>query len=152
MAWLKNSTIVLTAATLLAFASGCNQSSTTATSPPTTASSPEKSPTPVTSSPATTASPATTQAPGFKALTGVISSTRSAVQVGNFDQAKNEFDKFEDSWSQVEDGVKAKSSETYSAIEDGMDAVKAGIKAKDKNKTLTALQDLEQNVTKVAKA
>lgn len=136
-----NSTIALAAMTLLALAGGCKQSQLTETSSP------------VASSPAIQASPAiAAQISGFNALKNVISNTHSAVQAGKFDQAGSEFDKFEDSWSQVEDGVKAKSSDTYSAIEDDMDAVKAGIKAKDKNKTLTALQDLEKNVTRAAKA
>jgi uncharacterized protein YpuA (DUF1002 family) len=134
-----NPAIALTAITLTVLVVSCNQSQ-----PTTTASSPADD------SPATQASP--NPAIGFSALTGVISSTRAAVQIDNFDQAKTAFDQFEASWAKVEDAVKAKSSDTYSAIEDGMDTVKAGIKAKDKNKTLTALQGLEQSLTKAAKA
>lgn len=91
------------------------------------------------------------QTTGFDALTTVISNTRSAVETGDFTKAATEFDQFEDSWSQVEDGVKAKSQDTYAAIEDGMDAVNAAVKGKNKTQALTALQALDKNIATAAK-
>jgi hypothetical protein len=88
---------------------------------------------------------------GFTALQNVISKTKTAVEAGKFDQAKTEFGKFEDSWKTVEDGVKAKASKTYDAIEEGMDSVNNGLKSKNKEASLTALQALSKNVASVAK-
>ncbi len=88
---------------------------------------------------------------GFTALQGVISKTKTAAEAGNFDQAKAEFEKFEDSWKTVEDGVKAKSSETYGEIEDGMDTVNSGIKGKNKEKVLSALQTLTKSIASAVK-
>jgi hypothetical protein len=90
---------------------------------------------------------------GFQGLKGVVSNTQAAVEAGNFTKAKGEFDKFEDSWSKVEDGVKAKSPTTYKGIEDNADEIKAGLKASkpNKQKVLTALASLNKNITSVAK-
>jgi hypothetical protein len=56
--------------------------------------------------------------------------------------------KFEASWKIVEDGVKAKSSDTYKAIEGSLDTVKGEFKNKlpDKTKVLAALQSLSQSL------
>ncbi|MHC5594984.1 MAG: DUF4363 domain-containing protein [Nostoc sp.] len=108
-------------------------------------------------SPAATTSGQTAVSPsantGFKGLEAVVTNTKTAVVAGNFAKAKGEFDKFEDSWSKVEDGVKAKSPTTYKEIEDKADEIKAGLKASapNKPKLLTALASLNKNVTSVAK-
>ena len=95
----------------------------------------------------------TTVAPqgGFNALVSVVSNTKTAVQGGNFDKAQQEFNKFEDSWSKVEDGVKTKSSKTYNVIEDTATQVKGALKAKDKAKALKGLQTLNTNIASVSK-
>ena len=108
-------------------------------------------------SPAATTSGQTAVSPTanseFKGLEAVVTNTKTAVVAGNFTKAKGEFDKFEDFWSKVEDGVKAKSPTTYKEIEDKSDEIKAGLKASapNKPKLLTALASLNKNVTSVAK-
>ncbi|MDZ4877982.1 MAG: hypothetical protein CLLPBCKN_007417 [Chroococcidiopsis cubana SAG 39.79] len=51
----------------------------------------------------------------FSALTTVVSNTRAVVEAGNFDRARQEFNKFEDTWLKVEDGVKAKAADSYNS-------------------------------------
>lgn len=88
---------------------------------------------------------------GFGALTTVVSNTRAAVEAGNFDQARQEFNKFEDTWLKVEDGVKAKAADSYSTIEDTMTQVQAALKGSDKAKALEGLQVLDKNIATVSK-
>ncbi|BBD65848.1 hypothetical protein NIES4072_04730 [Nostoc commune NIES-4072] len=88
---------------------------------------------------------------GFKTLVSVVSNTKTAVQGGNFDKAQQEFNKFENSWSKVEDGVKTKSSKTYNVIEDTATQVKGALKAKDKAKALKGLQTLNTSIASVSK-
>ncbi|MBN3960779.1 DUF4363 domain-containing protein [Nostoc sp. NMS8] len=132
---------------------GCNngeQSSTTQTPPAgTSASQTAASPTP-TSTPTATTPAATSE---FQGLQGVVTNTKAAVNGGNFSKAKGEFEKFEDFWSKVEDGVKVKSPTTYKEIEDKADEIKAGLKASTPNKqqVLTALEVLNKDITSVAK-
>lgn len=87
---------------------------------------------------------------GFNTLVSVVSTTKTAVQGGNFDKAQQEFNKFETSWSKVEDGVKTKSSKTYN-VEDAATQVKGALKAKDKAKALKGLQTLDTNIASVSK-
>lgn len=139
---------------------GCNAGEQ-ATTPPASSTSPTAEST-TTAQPSTSpsATPGKTDTkteamagqPGFQALTDVVAKTKMAVNAGDFTKAKDEFDKFEDSWSKVEDGVKAKSAKTYDAIEEGMDQTTAAIKASDKTKALAALQTLDQNVATAAKS
>jgi soluble cytochrome b562 len=101
---------------------------------------------------ASTVTSSTATAPGFTALQGTIGSTKKAIAAGKLDAAKTEFAKFEDSWKTVEDGVKAKSGETYRAIEDGVKSVESGIDSKqDKAALLASLQKLSQSIEKVSK-
>jgi len=88
---------------------------------------------------------------GFNALISVVSNTKTPVEAGNFDKAQQEFDKFENAWGKVEDGVKTKSSKTYNAIEDAATQVKGALKAKDKAKALKGLQTLDTNIATVSK-
>ncbi|QSJ15083.1 DUF4363 family protein [Nostoc sp. UHCC 0702] len=88
---------------------------------------------------------------GFTALKSIVSNTKTAVSAGNFDKAQQEFDKFENAWSKVEDGVKTKSSKTYNVIEDAATEVKGALKAKDKAKALKGLQTLDTNIATVSK-
>ncbi len=123
--------------------------STPASSPAATA--PKASPSP---SAMTTKAPAgamSAASAGFTALQGVIAHTKTAIEAGNFVQGKTEFDNFETSWKTVEDGVKAKSGETYTAIEDGMDKVTEGLKSKNKADVLAGLQALDKSVAIAAK-
>ncbi|QKQ72943.1 DUF4363 domain-containing protein [Nostoc sp. TCL240-02] len=129
---------------------GSSISDTTAT--PSATTTPDAAAIPsATTSPSAAAIPAKTTE--FQGLQGVVTNTKTAVEAGNFTKAKGEFDKFEDFWSKVEDGVKAKSPTTYKEIEDKSDEVKAGLKtsAPNKSKLLTALGVLNKDVTSVAK-
>jgi hypothetical protein len=92
-------------------------------------------------------------AAGFVTLQSVTEKTTTAVNAGKFDQAKTEFEKFEDSWKTVEDGVKAKSSKTYAAVEDGLDTMNGELKNKqpDKVKMLAALKSLNQGIATASK-
>ncbi|MFN6538467.1 MAG: DUF4363 domain-containing protein [Nostoc sp. EkiNYC01] len=159
-----NQVLIVALISLMALA-GCNngEESATQTSPPASSTSETAATPAATTSPETPATPAATTSPGtgatsaatteFAGLQGVVTNTKTAVDGGNFAKAKEEFDKFEDSWSKVEDGVKAKSPKTYKEIEDKADEIKAGLKASapNKQKLLTALQSLNKDVTSVAK-
>ncbi|QLE48955.1 DUF4363 domain-containing protein [Nostoc sp. C057] len=143
---------------------GCNKGDEpTAQTPPTgssisdTTATPSATTTPDVPTPAATTSPGAAATPTktteFQGLQGVVTNTKAAVQAGDFTKAKGEFDKFEDFWSKVEDGVKTKSPTTYKEIEDKSDEIKAGLKASapNKPKLLTALEVLNKDVTSVAK-
>ncbi|MEH1943137.1 MAG: DUF4363 domain-containing protein [Nostoc sp.] len=133
--------IPVTAIALLTLV-GCNSEQKSATQTPTT--------TETTAATAVSKTPVTTQG-GFNTLVGVVSNTKTAVSAGNFDKAQQEFNKFENSWSKVEDGVKTKSSKTYNVIEDTATQVKGALKAKDKAKALKGLQTLDTNIATVSK-
>jgi hypothetical protein len=110
------------------------------------ASVPEKSAAPVKTE-------ASNPAAGFTVLQNVTEKTTTAVNADKFDQAKTEFEKFEYSWKTVEDGVKAKSSKTYTAVEDGLDTMNGELKNKqpDKAKMLAALKSLNQSIATISK-
>ncbi|MTJ13525.1 DUF4363 domain-containing protein [Anabaena sp. UHCC 0187] len=100
------------------------------------------------------ANPATTSTAGNDGLLAVVSKTKTAVTSGNFVQAKKEFDKFEDVWKEVEDGIKAKSRDNYDAVEKSMDEISGELKAAkpQKDKLITALQSLEKTINAVSKS
>jgi iron uptake system EfeUOB component EfeO/EfeM len=109
--------------------------------------------------PATTAN-STEKVPGQKStvsnagLLAVVSKTKTAVKAGNFVQAKKEFDKFEDAWKEVEDGIKAKSRNNYEAVEKSMDEISGELKAAkpQKDKLLASLQSLEKIINAISKS
>jgi hypothetical protein len=84
-------------------------------------------------------------------LLPIVSSTKTAVEAGNFAKAKTEFENFDKSWKDIEDGVKAKSPDSYKAIEDSIDKVTAELKQSKpaKDKVVTELQALEKSVKSV---
>ena len=102
----------------------------------------------------------TEQVPGQKStvsnagLLAVVSKTKTAVKAGNFVQAKKEFDKFEDAWKEVEDGIKAKSRNNYEAVEKSMDEISGELKAAkpQKDKLLASLQSLEKTINAIPKS
>lgn len=104
--------------------------------------------------------PQTTQAPtsatnpgtGFVALSNVVSKSKAAVNAGNFSQATQDFNQFEDAWKSVEDGVKTKSPSGYSAIEDAATQVSSALKSSNKVKALTGLQVLETTIATVSRS
>ncbi|MCW5313499.1 DUF4363 domain-containing protein [Nostoc sp. KVJ3] len=133
--------IPVTVISLLALA-GCNSDKQATTQTPAT--------TETTAATTVAKTPGATQG-GFDTLVGVVSNTKTAVKAGKFDKAQQEFNKFEDAWSKVEDGVKTKSSKTYNVIEDTATQVKGALKTKDKAKSLKGLQTLETNIATVSK-
>ncbi|MBE9184818.1 DUF4363 domain-containing protein [Microcoleus sp. LEGE 07076] len=139
-----NQILVLSAVTLLALA-GCDSAKE--------ASTPQTSPTPV---PAATAVVKTEKAApqgNYAELSAVVSSTKAAVQTGDFVKAKTEFDKFENAWKKVEDGIKAKAPKSYEAVEDSAEKVTDGLKKgqSSKDKVLAQLDSLETTVNSIPK-
>ena len=116
---------------------------------PTTQTTPAVTPNASAASP-----PATTSTTSNSSLLTIVSKTKAAVTSGNFVQAKKEFDKFEDAWKEVEDGIKVKSRNNYETIETNMDRVTGELKASkpQKEKLLTTLQSLEKTITAVSKS
>ena len=102
----------------------------------------------------------TEQVPGQKSTTSnagllaVVSKTKTAVTSGNFVQAKKEFDKFEDAWKEVEDGIKAKSRDNYEVVEKSMDEISDELKAAkpQKDKLSASLQSLEKTINAISKS
>jgi septal ring factor EnvC (AmiA/AmiB activator) len=89
-----------------------------------------------------------------KGLILVVFKTKTAVTSGNFVQAKKEFDKFEDAWKEVEDGIKAKSRDNYEAVEKSMDEISSELKASkpQKDKLLASLQSLKKTINAIPKS
>ena len=108
---------------------------------------------PETPSPTLSENVETSVAEGTTGLSSIVSKTKIAVESGDFPKAKQAFDKFEESWKTVEDGIKAKSPESYDAIEESLDTVTSELKksAPNKNKVLTELQSLKQNIDRAVK-
>jgi hypothetical protein len=88
----------------------------------------------------------------FSPLMSVVSGTKTAVTGKKFDQAENEFDKFETAWSKVEDSVRAKSATSYREIEDAATEVKNAIKAKNQEKVLKGLQTIDKNISNISQS
>ena len=91
---------------------------------------------------------------GNKGLIIVVFKTKTAVTSGNFVQAKKEFDKFEDTWKEVEDGIKAKSRDNYEAVEKSKDEISTELKASkpQKDKLLASLQSLKKTINAIPKS
>lgn len=142
-----NRMLAMSAVTLIALA-GCNKTPDTAQTTPTpTQAAPPA--TPVSAS----STPAAPTAGNYSGVLGVVTKTKAAVNAGDFAKAKTEFGQFEDNWSKVEDGLKAKSDKAYEAIEDSMDKVEKGLKESkpDKQKVLAELDSIEKSVNSVGK-
>jgi hypothetical protein len=88
----------------------------------------------------------------FVTLQNVIAQTKSVVKKGDFVAAKSEFARFEASWSKVEDGVKARSRDSYNRIEEGMDTVQSALKNSKSEQAISALDALDKSVQSVAKS
>ena len=140
-----NQILVLSAVTLLALA-GCDSA--------------KEASTPQTSSPAIPATAvsisekvAVSQG-NYPELSTVVTNTKAAAQTGNFTKAKTEFDKFENAWKKVEDGIKSKALTSYDAVEDGTGKVMAELKKSQpsKDKVLAELQSLEKTINSIPKS
>lgn len=129
------STLLLCTISLLSLAAcGQPQASTSTTTEPS----------PVVASPATES--ATAPQTAYPELLAVVTNTQTAVKANDFAKAQQEFDQFESVWSPVEDGIKAKSSDSYDAIENDMDQVNAALKAANAEQANTALQNMAKDI------
>jgi hypothetical protein len=139
-----NQILVLSAISLIALA-GCDRAKE--------ASTPQTSSAPVPAATAVKTEKAASQG-NYAELSGVVSSTQAAVQTGNFATAKTEFDKFEDAWEKVEDGIKAKSPKDYEAVEETTEKVMAQLKKSQpsKDQVLAQLQSLEKTINSIPKS
>lgn len=90
---------------------------------------------------------------GYQNLLSVVGNTRAAVSAGDFAKAQTEFSKFENNWKQVEDGVKAKSSDNYKGIEDSLERITGELRGSQPNKetVLADLQSMERTINSAAK-
>lgn len=131
--WTVGAVSAIGVAGLLTLA-GCNSTK----QPPTTAGS------------APTAMPASAKA-GYGGLQTVVANTKAAVEAGDYPKAQAEFNRFEEAWKPVEDGIKAKSPDSYDKIEASMDEITGGIKTAqpDRKQVLTALQSLDQTIASI---
>lgn len=136
---MKRLYIVLIVGILSAFTlAGCSKTEQSATEQQPTATSTESS----------ASNTEQTPAKGVSGLSSVVSNTKTAVEAGDFPKAKQEFDKFEDVWKTIEDGIKTKSPASYKAIEDSLDKVTAELKgtAPNKEKVMTELKSLDKSI------
>ena len=140
-----NPILVLSAVTLVALA-GCGDNQ---------ASTPQASPSPV---PPATAAVSASEKPASPAsypeLMSVVTSTKAAVETGDFVKAKTEFDKFETSWKKVEDGIKAKEPKSYDTVEETTEKVTNELKKTKPSKdlVLAQLQSLEKTIASIPKS
>jgi glycerophosphoryl diester phosphodiesterase len=90
----------------------------------------------------------------YAELSGMVSSTKAAVQTGNFATTKSEFDQFEDAWEKVEDGIKAKSPQEYEAVEEMTEKVMAELNKSQPStdQVLAQLQSLEKTIKSIPKS
>jgi len=139
-----NQILLLSAISLLALA-GCDSAKE--------ASTPQTSSAPVPAATAVKTEKAASQG-NYAELSGVVSSTKAAVQAGNFPKAKTEFDKFENAWKKVEDGIKGKAPKSYDAVEDTTEKVMTSLKKSQpsKDQVLTQLQSLEKTISSIPKS
>jgi hypothetical protein len=139
---------------------GCNNTDTpkasdTATPPAATSASDSKTDTKATDSKTTTDATTKVDAKaGIASLEEVTSTVKKSVAAGKFDEAKKDFEKFETAWEQVEDGVKAKSADSYKQIKAAADKVSDSLKAAkpDKAKTTAAVDALSKSLDTYAKS
>ncbi|PSB44615.1 DUF4363 domain-containing protein [filamentous cyanobacterium Phorm 6] len=145
-----NPILVLSAVTLVALA-GCgdNQASTPPTAPSAVPTATTTTTTTTTSGSEKPVSPAS-----YPELMSVVTNTKTAVEAGDFVKAKTEFDKFETSWKQVEDGIKAKEPKNYEAVEDTTEKVTDELKKAQPSKdlVLAQLQSLEKTIASIPKS
>ena len=137
-----NQILVISALTLLAL-TGCDSQ----------ASTPKTSPAEIPTATAVSTSDKAASPAKYAELLGVVTNTKAAVQTGNFAKAKTEFDKFENAWKKVEDGIKAKSRKSYDAVEETTEKVMAELKKSKPNKdqVLAQLQSLEKTINSFPK-
>ncbi len=85
-------------------------------------------------------------AQSFVAMETVVTRTQGAIAKNDFNMAKMEFSKFEDSWKKVEGGVKSKNLKAYDAIEANLTDIEKGIGSKNQSQTLMVLKALTSSI------
>ena len=85
-------------------------------------------------------------AQSFMAMETVVTRTQDAIAKNDFNMAKMEFSKFEDSWKKVEGSVKSKNLKTYDAIEANLTDIEKGIGSKNQSQTLMVLKALTSSI------
>src|SRR5690349_1463577 len=74
----------------------------------------------------------------------IIQRATAAAQAGDLAAAKQEYDRYENTWFDIEDGVRARSRDSYRAIEKEMSNVSNAFDAKDQAKIVAALGALDR--------
>ena len=140
-----NHILVVSAVTLLALA-GCDSGQQ--------ASTPKTSPSQIPAATAVNTSDKAASPASYAELVSVVTNTKAAVQTGNFTKAKSEFDKFENAWKKVEDGIKAKAPKSYDAVEETTEKVMTALKKTQpsKDQVLAQLQSLEKTINSIPKS
>lgn len=88
----------------------------------------------------------------LKAITTHLDDAVAKLKANDVPGAKASFQKFDDGWASVEDGVKAKNKEGYAKIESGITDVKAVLTvpaSPDPKKAIAALEQLDSVVDDV---
>jgi hypothetical protein len=140
-----NQILVVSAVTLLAL-TGCDSAKQ--------ASTPKTSPSEVPAATAVSASDKAASPASNAELVSVVTNTKAAVQTGNFPKAKTEFDKFENAWKKVEDGIKKIAPKSYDAVEETAEKVMAELKKSQpsKDQVMAQLQSLEKTINSIPKS
>ena len=86
---------------------------------------------------------------GYPQLLSVVAKTQAAVDANDFVKAQQEFDQFESVWAPVEDGIRAKSDESYDAIEQGMDQVSAALRSTQADQAIAALKAINNQIKSI---
>ncbi|MDJ0734375.1 MAG: DUF4363 domain-containing protein [Nostocaceae cyanobacterium] len=88
---------------------------------------------------------------GVDSLVVAVNKTKEAVEAGNFEIAKKEFQGFDETWGKLEGEIKAKSSDGYESIEKTMDEISAALKESTPNKDLVLekLESLSKQITTI---
>ncbi|MDX2212711.1 MAG: hypothetical protein SFY66_05415 [Oculatellaceae cyanobacterium bins.114] len=122
---------------------GCGQA-------PTSTASNTSEPSPISTTAASPAtSPSTAAQDQYPELLDVVTKTQAAVEANDFAKAQDEFDQFEGVWSQVEDGIKEKSSESYDAIEGDMDQITSALRSSKADQATSSLQALSDHIKSI---
>ena len=90
-----------------------------------------------------------TAAAGLQALSTHLEGAIDALNKGDFRTAKREYQGFDQGWDKIEDGVKAKSRDSYRGIEQAMDDVKAALlepENPDRVRALGLLRKLDETI------
>lgn len=95
---------------------------------------------------------ATTSPDQLKALTTNLDDAVAKLKANDLPGAKASFQKFNDDWAKIEDGVKAKNKDGYKKIESGITDVQAVLTVPatpDPKKAIDALEQLDSTVDDV---